>query len=96
MRSVPKSNVLAQLTCVVIFLTKALEGVVRMIWPQGYIFSMLNSTEHEIKTTIPTNKEVYGFKSLRFCIYHSNKCLNAICCWYFNIYEQDKFRAQLS
>ena len=43
-----------------------------------------------LKTKIPTNDEVYCFKSLRFCIYHANNC------WDFNIYEQDKFRAQLS
>ena len=41
------------------------------------------------KTKILTNKEVSCFKSLRCCIYHAN-------CWHFNIYEQDKFRAQLS
>ena len=35
-----------------------------------------------IKTKIPTNKDVSCYKSLR--------------CWHFYIYEQDKFRAQLS
>ena len=40
-----------------------------------------------IITKIPTNKEVSCFKSLRRCIYHADKCY---------IYEQDKFRAQLS
>ena len=49
-----------------------------------------------IKTKIPANKEVSCFKSLRCCIYHANKCLNANNCRHFNIYEQDKFRAQLS
>ena len=49
-----------------------------------------------IKTKIPANKEVSCFKSLRYCIYHANKCLNANNCWHFDIYEQDKFRAQLS
>ena len=49
-----------------------------------------------IKTKIPTNIEVSCFKSLRCCTYHANKCLNANNCWHFNIYEQDKFRAQLS
>ena len=63
-------------------------------WPQGYkTCFMLNSTEHEISTA---HKEVSGFKSLRCCIYHANKCLNANNCWHFDIYEQDKFRAQLS
>ena len=41
-----------------------------------------------IKTVIPTNKGVSCFKPLR-CIYHAK-------CWHFNIYEQDKFCAQLS
>ena len=27
-----------------------------------------------IKTKIPTNKDVSCFKSLRYCIYHANKC----------------------
>ena len=49
-----------------------------------------------IKSKITTNKEVSCFKSLRCCIYHANKCLNANNCWHFNIYEQDKFHAQLS
>ena len=49
-----------------------------------------------IETKLPTNKEVYCFKSLRCCIYHAYKCLNANNCWHFNIYEQDKFCAQLS
>ena len=57
---------------------------------------MLNLTEHESstahKTKTPTNtcKEASCFWSLRCCIYHADKCQNA------NIYEQDKFRAQLS
>ena len=29
-------------------------------------------------------------------LYSANKCLNANDCWHFNIYEQDKFYAQLS
>ena len=33
-----------------------------------------------IKTKILTNKEVSCFKSLRCCIYHANKCLNANNC----------------
>ena len=49
-----------------------------------------------IKTQISTNGEVSCFKSLRWCIYHANKCLNANNCWHCNIYEQDEFRAQLS
>ena len=40
-----------------------------------------------IKTKTPTNKEVSCFKSLRCCIYHADKCLNANNwhCWHFNI-----------
>ena len=49
-----------------------------------------------IKTKIPTIEEVSCFKPFRCCIYLSNKCLNANNCWHFNIYEQDKFPAQLS
>ena len=59
---------------------------------------MLNSTEHEIPPAnknlkIPTNKEVSCFKSLRGCIYHAKM---PTIVGNFNIYEQDKFRAQLS
>ena len=50
------------------------------------LFFRLNSTEHDIltahKTKLPTNEEVSCFKSLRS--------------WHFNIFEHDKFRAQLS
>ena len=49
-----------------------------------------------IKAKILTDEEVSCFKSLRCCIYHADKCLNANNCWHFNIYEQDKFSAQLS
>ena len=41
------------------------------------------STQLLIKTKIPTNEEVYCFKSLKCCIYHANNC------WHFNIYEQE-------
>ena len=49
-----------------------------------------------IKLKIQTKKEVSCFKSLRCCVYHANKCQIANDCWHFNIYEVDKFRAQLS
>ena len=42
---------------------------------------------------------VYCFKSIICCIlslYKCNKCGNVNNCWHFIIYEQDKFRAQLS
>ena len=66
-------------------------------WPRGLCSTQL-STKFQllIKTKIPTNEKVFCFKSLRCCIYHANKCENANDCWHFNIYEQDKFRAQLS
>ena len=67
------------------------------IQPRGYkTFYMLNSTEHEIQQSIKAIMLTNCFKSLRCCIYHANKCLNANNCWHFNIYEQDKFCAQLS
>ena len=71
------------------------------IWPKVMKFflcyTQLTTKFHPlIKTKIPTNEEVSCFKSLRCCIYHANKCKSTIDCWHFNIYEQDKFRAQLS
>ena len=45
-----------------------------------------------VYTKISPNEEVYCFKSLRCCIYHAIKCLNANNCWHFNIYEQDKWK----
>ena len=41
-------------------------------------------------------KFFFCFKSLKCYIYHANKCKNANNCWNFNIYEQDKFRTQLT
>ena len=58
----------------------------------GMKFQLLIKT----KTKIPTNENGSCLKSLRCCIYLANKCLNANNCLHFNIYEQDKFRAQLS
>ena len=60
-------------------------------WPWGYkTFSCSTqlSTKFQlfIKTKIPTNEE-----TLRYCIYHANKCLIAIKYWHFNINEQVKF-----
>ena len=77
-------------------------GAYMMARPRGYkTFFVLNSTESTkfqllTITTIQTNKDVSCNMSLKYCIYHANKCLNANNCWHFNIYEQDKFRAQLS
>ena len=49
-----------------------------------------------LKIKIPTNKKMTCVKSLRCCIYQANRYLNAKNCWHFNIYKQDKFRAQQS
>ena len=45
-----------------------------------------------IKTKILKNKDFSCFQTLKWCIYHG--VLNN--CWLFNIYEQDKFHAELS
>ena len=64
---------------------------------RGYkTFFVLNSTEHEISTA---HKNVITDK-LRsvFALSLSDVVFNMLAndCWHFNIYEQDKFRAQLS
>ena len=45
-----------------------------------------------------TLKNIYSscFETLKCCVYHAYKCQNANTCWHFNIYEHDKFSAQLS
>ena len=69
-----------------------------MVWPGPEVIKFFACSKFQllIKTIIPANEEVSFFKSLRCCIYHANKCLNANNCWHFDIYEQDKIRAQLS
>ena len=50
-----------------------------------------------IKTKMLKNKDLLAFKLsdvVFIMLIHVN--INAIICWHFNIYEQDKFRAQLS
>ena len=66
-------------------------------WPQGYkykTFFVLNPTEHGIQMLIKSkmlkNKDLSCFQMLRCCIYHAHKYQDA------NIYEHDKFHAQLS
>ena len=60
--------------------------------PRGYkTFSCSTQLSTKFQLLIKTKIDVSCFKSLRCCNYHANKC-----CWHFNIYEQDKFRAQLS
>ena len=49
-----------------------------------------------IKSNMLKNKGFSCIRMLRCCFYHANKYWNANNCWHFNIYEQDKFRAQLS
>ena len=62
---------------------------------------MLNSTSIELQMLITNkmlkNEDISCFQTLIGCIYHAYKCQNANnCCWHFNIYEHDKFCAQLS
>ena len=49
-----------------------------------------------IKTKMLKNIDFYCFQTLRFCINHVIKCQNVENCWHLNIYEHDKFHAQLS
>ena len=41
------------------------------------------------------SKTFFMLNSTEHELYPVLKCLNANNCWHFNIYEQDKFRAQL-
>ena len=49
-----------------------------------------------IKIKMLKNNDFSCFQPHTCCIYHANKCYNANSCWHFNIYEHDKFHAQLS
>ena len=49
-----------------------------------------------IKPKMLKNTDFSCFQIFRCCILHADKCKNANNCWHYNIYEQDKFRAQLS
>ena len=64
------------------------------------LLHLLNLTEHEIstahKTKIPTNVEASCVKSLRCCIIMLINVEMPTIFGIFNIYKQDKFRAQLS
>ena len=71
-------------------------------WPRGYkkIFK-LNSTEHEISTAHKKLKYRQMKKFLAFSLSDVVFIMlinakNANNCWHFNIYQQDKFCAQLS
>ena len=61
---------------------------------------MLNSVEYEILDAHKyKNIKKFGFLSLdkpRMLFFPAHKCLNANNCWHFNIYEEEKFHAQLS
>ena len=62
---------------------------------------MLNSLEHEISTALRLK-----YQQIKNCLGLSpsdvvfimlvNVKMPTLVCWHFNIYEQDKFRAQLS
>ena len=68
---------------------------------RGYKFFSC-STQLSMKFKMLINIEIakidgiFRFNLLETAIYPANKCLNANNCWHFNIYEQDKFHAQLS
>ena len=49
-----------------------------------------------IKSKMLENSDLSGFQILRCYIYHADNCLIANDFWHFNIYEHDKFYAQLS
>ena len=49
-----------------------------------------------IKSKMLKNKDFSCLRIVRCCIYHGHKYLNANNCWHFNIYEHDKFHAQLN
>ena len=54
---------------------------------------MLNSAEHEI---YPTIVGILTFISVTNTTSERRKAINFFICWYFSVYEQLKFRAQLS
>ena len=61
--------------------TKFAGGIIKMFFASSLsdiVFIMLINvkmpTQHLIKTKISSNKDVSCFKSLRYCIYHANKC----------------------
>ena len=62
----------------------------------SYLTLLTTKFQLLIKTEIPKSREVSSFKSLRCVFYHADKCYNDNNYWHFNIYEQDKFCAQLS
>ena len=49
-----------------------------------------------VETKMIKNKDCSWFLTLTCCIYPADKCLNVHIRLHFNIYEQDKFHAQLS
>ena len=72
-----------------------------MTWPCGYkTFFMLNSAEHEIypacKDKMPTIVGILTFISMINTTSERLKAKNFFICQYFSLYEQLKFRTQLS
>ena len=63
------------------------------VWARGYkAFFMLISAEHEISNA-------HKYKNIKkFCFLQAQIRLYGYfsCCWHFNIYEQERFHAQLS
>ena len=57
---------------------------------------MLNSAEHEILNVHKYKKYQEGQLFSEHAVFPAHKSLNADNCWHLNIYEQEKFHAQLS
>ena len=65
--------------------------------PASFSSPVSSSTSPSISSSSSSPSSSFlTFQTLRCCIYPANKCSNANNCWHFNIYEQDKFNAQLS
>ena len=59
--------------------------------------TQLNMTfQLHMKAKMVDKKDFYCYKNLTCCYVSANKCKNVNNCWHLNIYEQNKFHAQLS
>ena len=67
-----------------------------IIKPFSYSTQLSMEFQLLMKTKMLKNKDFSSFQAVLWYINHSDKCLNANNCWHFDIYEYDKFRAQLS
>ena len=68
-------------------------------WPRGYkTFFVLNSVEHEILNAHKyKNIKKFGlFKAQLILECYFSRSYMLEYCWHFNIYEREKFHAQLS